>query len=99
MHVQIDPSRAYNPAYYEATITSCEIMYYSLLTLVYRTIPPGPNDSSTIFNNDCIETARLALKAHQRNSERYKDSNSYIWHGYISWWVETYTSIINPYET
>ncbi|KKA22872.1 C6 transcription factor [Rasamsonia emersonii CBS 393.64] len=83
--LQIDPSRAYNPAYYEAAITSCEIMYYSLLTLVYRTIPPGPTDSSTIFNNECIETARLALKAHQRNSERYKDSNSYIWHGYISW--------------
>ncbi|KAL1970487.1 hypothetical protein VTN77DRAFT_4131 [Rasamsonia byssochlamydoides] len=83
--LEIDPSRAYNPVYYEAAITSCEIMYYSLLTLAYRTIPPGPMDSSTIFSNDCIETARSALKAHQRNSERYKDSNSYIWHGYISW--------------
>lgn len=82
---QIDPSRAYNPLYYEAAASSSEIMYYGLSTLAYRAVPPGPLDSSIIFSNGCIETARAALKAHQRNSERYKNSNSYIWHGYISW--------------
>jgi hypothetical protein len=82
---QIDPSRAYNPVYYEAAASSSEIMYYGLSTLAYRAVPPGPLDSSIIFSNGCIETARAALRAHQRNSERYKNSNSYIWHGYISW--------------
>ncbi|KAH8700656.1 fungal-specific transcription factor domain-containing protein [Talaromyces proteolyticus] len=81
---QIDPSRAYNPVYYEAAASSSEIMYYALSTLAYRVVPPGPLDHSPIFSNGCIETARAALRAHQLNSERYKNS-SYIWHGYISW--------------
>ncbi|EED17118.1 C6 transcription factor, putative [Talaromyces stipitatus ATCC 10500] len=82
---QLDPSRAYNPLYYAAAASSSEIMYYGLSTLAYRAVPPGPLDSSTIFSNECIAMAREALRAHQRNTERYKHTNSYIWHGYISW--------------
>ncbi|GAM37795.1 hypothetical protein TCE0_033r08019 [Talaromyces pinophilus] len=82
---QLDPSRAYNPLYYAAAASSSEIMYYGLSTLAYRAVPPGPLDSSTIFSNECIGMAREALRAHQRNTERYKHTNSYIWHGYISW--------------
>lgn len=83
---KLDPSRAYNPLYYEAAASSSEIMYYGLSTLAYRAVPPGPLDSSTIFSNECIETARAALKAHQQNTDRYKHTNSHIWHGYISWY-------------
>ncbi|KAL2007936.1 hypothetical protein VTN00DRAFT_7918 [Thermoascus crustaceus] len=82
---KFDHTRAYNPVYCEASLSSCEITYYSLLTLVYRTIPPDPFDSSIVFSTDCIETARAALRAHQQNSARHKDRNPYIWHGYISW--------------
>jgi hypothetical protein len=82
---QLDPSRAYSPLYYAAAASSSEIMYYGLSTLAYRAVPPGPLDSSTIFSNECIGMAREALRAHQRNTERYKHTNSYIWHGYISW--------------
>lgn len=86
---QLDPSRAYNPLYYAAAASSSEIMYYGLSTLAYRAVPPGPLDSSTIFSNECIEMAREALRAHQRNTERYKHTNSYIWHGYISWYLSS----------
>lgn len=86
---QLDPSRAYNPLYYAAAASSSEIMYYGLSTLAYRAVPPGPLDSSTIFSNECIGMAREALRAHQRNTERYKHTNSYIWHGYISWYVSS----------
>jgi Fungal specific transcription factor domain len=88
--VKLDPSRAYNPLYYEAAASSSEIMYYGLSTLAYRAVPPGPLDSSPIFSNECIETARAALRAHQQNSERYKDTNSHIWHGYISWYASLF---------
>lgn len=90
---QLDPSRAYNPLYYAAAASSSEIMYYGLSTLAYRAVPPGPLDSSTIFSNECIGMAREALRAHQRNTERYKHTNSYIWHGYISWYANLFSIV------
>ncbi|KAL1846197.1 putative pyridoxal kinase [Paecilomyces lecythidis] len=80
-----DHKAVYSPYYFEATTSACAIVYYSVLTLVYRTIPPDPSDHSAIFSNDCIETARATLRAHYQNSSRYKESNNYIWNGYISW--------------
>jgi hypothetical protein len=37
----------------------------SMLTLIYRSIPPD-KASGSVFSKDCIDTARDALRAHEK---------------------------------
>jgi hypothetical protein len=65
-------------------LDSLEIVCYSVLTIIYRAIPPSSNDGSQIFYTECVVSARKALELHQMAASRFKVSDK-IWSGYIHW--------------
>lgn len=67
-------------------LKSDEVSFYSLLTLVYRALPPGPGSGGT-FSTECIETAREAMRIHQHCIRMVSDSE-YMTRAYIHWCVE-----------
>ena len=67
-------------------IKSDKVSRYSVLTLIYRAIPPPPGSSSA-FIPDCIESARAALEAHQVCMTKLKESNEVLKCSYMHWYV------------
>ncbi|KAF2193182.1 hypothetical protein K469DRAFT_730100 [Zopfia rhizophila CBS 207.26] len=60
------------------------VMHYSLMSLIQRAVSPDPFS----FNQDCIESARAALVAHQRCSKKFNvKGNEELWSGYVHWSV------------
>ncbi|KAF2676907.1 hypothetical protein K458DRAFT_424397 [Lentithecium fluviatile CBS 122367] len=58
------------------------VVHYSTCALVQRAVSP---DNIT-FNQDCLESSRAALIAHQRCSEQFNvKGNEDLWSGYIHW--------------
>ena len=67
-------------------IKSDKVSRYSVLTLIYRAIPPPPGSSSA-FIPDCIDSARAALEAHQVCMTKLKESNEVLKCSYMHWYV------------
>ncbi|XHF99239.1 hypothetical protein AWENTII_002745 [Aspergillus wentii] len=65
-------------------IKSDEVSRLSVLTLIYRAIPP-PADSPSTFITDCVETAREALECHQVCLTILKESNEVVKCSYMHW--------------
>ncbi|KAL5419790.1 hypothetical protein PMIN03_000390 [Paraphaeosphaeria minitans] len=58
------------------------VMHYSTCALIQRAISPD----NVSFNNDCLESARAALVAHQRCASQFNvKGNEDLWSGYIHW--------------
>lgn len=65
-----------------------ELSYWLLLTLVYRVIPPSqPPETPSGLSLKCINAARKAMQIHQQFAVYFKDTDSYMWKGYITWLV------------
>ncbi|KAM4060939.1 fungal specific transcription factor [Hirsutella rhossiliensis] len=62
-----------------------DIQFLSTLTLVYRLIPT-PEGSVSRFSNECLETARRAVRAHL-DCIRGTDTWNYIKSIYIHWYL------------
>ncbi|OBT48994.1 hypothetical protein VE00_00048 [Pseudogymnoascus sp. WSF 3629] len=69
---------------FQMALDSLEIVCYSILTIIYRAIPPSSNDGSQIFYTECVASARKALELHQVAAARFRESDK-IWRGYIHW--------------
>ncbi|OBT60808.1 hypothetical protein VE03_09795 [Pseudogymnoascus sp. 23342-1-I1] len=72
------------PEDFQMALDSLEIVCYSVLTIIYRAIPPSPNDGTQIFYTECVVSARKALELHQVAATRFRASDK-IWNGYIHW--------------
>ncbi|KAG5660817.1 hypothetical protein KAF25_002460 [Fusarium avenaceum] len=57
--------KATSNRFVEAFLCTGEVVCSSLICLVYRAIPPDPNQG-TIFGKECISSAHKALKAHRK---------------------------------
>ncbi|KAL3419885.1 fungal specific transcription factor domain-containing protein [Phlyctema vagabunda] len=75
---------AVRPEYIKFVLEGDEVVYWSLLTLIYRAAPKDPQESSP-FNKDCINAARSALAAHQSCALKYRDDHEYMWTIYLHW--------------
>ncbi|KAH7242658.1 hypothetical protein BKA59DRAFT_457226 [Fusarium tricinctum] len=64
---------------------SFELMFYTLLTLVYRVIPLVEQIHPLQVCNDCMSAARTALNIQNRAWERIGDSNDETWKLFIHW--------------
>ncbi|ODM20934.1 hypothetical protein SI65_03987 [Aspergillus cristatus] len=67
-------------------LSSDRVSRFSVLTLIYRAIPPPP-DSPSAFTPHCIETARAALQAHQDCMISIKESNEILKCSYMHWTI------------
>ncbi|OQE01437.1 hypothetical protein PENSOL_c004G02767 [Penicillium solitum] len=66
---------------------SDEVLRLSMLTLIYRAMPPEPN-SGTTFGLDCITSARCALESHQVFIRGFgMQASSLILSEYINWTI------------
>ncbi|CAI7617849.1 unnamed protein product [Penicillium discolor] len=66
---------------------SDEVLRLSMLTLIYRAIPPEPN-SGTTFGLDCITSARCALESHQAFIRGFgMQASSLLLSEYINWTI------------
>ncbi|KAJ5285176.1 hypothetical protein N7524_000482 [Penicillium chrysogenum] len=66
---------------------SDEVLRLSILTLIYRAMPPDPG-SRTTFGPECITSARCALEAHKaivRGFEMHE--SSLLLSGYMNWTI------------
>ena len=63
-----------------------ELSFYTTLTLIYRAIP-APEGSPSSFCSDCINAARLAMRAHQECMS-LMGTNVYLQVVYIHWYVQ-----------
>ncbi|KZN93508.1 putative transcriptional regulatory protein [Penicillium chrysogenum] len=66
---------------------SDEVLRLSILTLIYRAMPPDPG-SRTTFGPECITSARCALEAHKaivRGFEMHE--SSLLLSGYVNWTI------------
>lgn len=61
-----------------------EVVYLSLLTLIYRAMPPLAGSSSA-FNQTCIDVARKALQSHQSCMEMIEPTDIFLLSAYINW--------------
>jgi hypothetical protein len=62
-----------------------DVVYFSLLTLIHRSIPNNEIGGSSPFSHECLAAARAALSAHHVCYENYKDQHKYIWTIYLQW--------------
>ncbi|PLB51963.1 fungal-specific transcription factor domain protein [Aspergillus steynii IBT 23096] len=70
----------------ELYIRSDEVCRLSVLTLIYRAIPPPPDSPST-FIDECIETARTALERHQTCTAMFREVDEYLMRSYLHWTI------------
>lgn len=84
-HIQNLNSEYKNLSELELLYIKCDdVSRLSILTLIYRAIPPPPGSRST-FIADCVETARSALEAHQKSMTMLKESNEGLKCSYMHW--------------
>lgn len=68
------------------------VVHYSTVTLIQR----AASKDNNVFNQDCLESARAALVAHQRCSQQFNTKgNEDLWSGYVHWCVKVPQSIPN----
>ncbi|KAJ5197022.1 hypothetical protein N7449_007501 [Penicillium cf. viridicatum] len=66
---------------------SDEVLRLSMLTLIYRAMPPEPN-SGTTFGLDCITSARCALESHQAFIRGFgMQASSLLLSEYVNWTI------------
>ncbi|KAH8434509.1 putative C6 transcription factor [Aspergillus melleus] len=70
----------------ELYVRSDEVCRLSVLTLIYRAIPPPPDSPST-FIKECIETARIALESHQTCMAMFSEVDEYLMRSYLHWTI------------
>ncbi|KKK12214.1 hypothetical protein ARAM_002411 [Aspergillus rambellii] len=63
---------------------SDEVSRYSILTLIYRAIPPQEGSQGT-FIDECVETARAALRAHESCMPLLKEASESMKVSYLHW--------------
>lgn len=61
-----------------------DVLYQSLLTLIYRAMPI-PEGSSSAFIPQCITSARSALQLHDNIMALIKPLDSWYIHTYFQW--------------
>lgn len=74
------------PEDFRMSLDSLDVLCFGILTIIYRAIPPDPNNGSLIFYSECVASARKALELHQLAALRFKASDD-MWKGYIYWYV------------
>ncbi|PVI00035.1 hypothetical protein DM02DRAFT_614634 [Periconia macrospinosa] len=58
------------------------VVHYSTCSLIQRAVSPD----NVTFNQDCLESARAALIAHQRCHKQFNvQGNEDLWSGYVHW--------------
>lgn len=82
-YLQLAPTTRHSQ-YLEVLAMSNDVIINSLLTLIYRALPPKPN---SILNEPCYQAARAALQAHQRAVQRVQSTSGYEWDWstYMNW--------------
>lgn len=65
---------------------SDEVVFHSVMALIYRAIPPPSSQAPSTFSRDCVYSARKSLQAHLLCANGYKYKNSKLWAGYIQWY-------------
>jgi hypothetical protein len=79
--------------YHEIARRSDSIIGLSMLTLVYRSIPPE-KPSTSVFCQDCIDAARDALQEHGQCVtviEQTQGKTVYL-EAYVNWWGSSLVS-------
>jgi hypothetical protein len=62
------------------------LLHYSTCALIQRAVSPD----NVTFNQDCLDSSRKALLAHQRCSEQFNvKGNEDLWSGYIHWYIRS----------
>ncbi|KAI4224866.1 MAG: hypothetical protein L6R36_004347 [Xanthoria steineri] len=73
--------------YYESLQVQ-EIGFHSLLTMIYRMVPPADSTHPLQFGNQCILSARTALNLHNRAWAKTRAPNNYTeedWRIFVHW--------------
>lgn len=65
---------------------SDEVVFHSVMALIYRAIPPPSSQAPSTFSLDCLYSARKSLQAHLQCANTYKFKNYNIWAGYLHWY-------------
>ncbi|KAJ5620793.1 transcriptional regulator family: Fungal Specific TF [Penicillium lagena] len=65
-------------------LRSDEVNRLSIMTLIYRAIPP-PAGSGSTFIPECVKTARAALESHQECMAMLKECDEFIKCSYMHW--------------
>lgn len=74
------------PARAQEALQGQEIIFQSLLTLVYRMIPPTNSNHPLQFCDDCVQSARLALTLHNRAWQEMAARGADNWRLFIHWY-------------
>lgn len=61
-----------------------KVLNRSILTLLYRAMPPPPGSNST-FTPECVDAARSALEKHEECMERLKPYDAQLRTLYLHW--------------
>ncbi|RDI77480.1 hypothetical protein Vi05172_g12470 [Venturia inaequalis] len=64
---------------------SDELVFHSVMALIYRAIPPPSSQAPSAFSQECVYSARNSLQAHLLCANNFKYKNSKLWAGYIQW--------------
>ena len=68
-------------------ILSTDVVIYSLLTLIYRTVPP-PHDAHPLqFSDECVEAARQALRLLAEAWKEIQPKDDEAWRLFVNWTV------------
>ncbi|KAI0130377.1 fungal-specific transcription factor domain-containing protein [Xylariales sp. AK1849] len=70
---------------YEIILKSDEVSYYSSLSLAYRALPPSGTGRSRTFADECLESARAAMRSHQEAMAMMDDTSLQI--VYLHWTI------------
>ncbi|KAL9049665.1 MAG: hypothetical protein Q9206_005416 [Seirophora lacunosa] len=73
------------PGRVQEALQSQEIIFQSLLTLIYRMIPPTHSNHPLQFCDDCVQAARAALNLHNRAWQEMAARGAYDWRVFIHW--------------
>ena len=66
--------------------TSDEVLRLSMLTLIYRAMPPQRGYGTT-FSKECITSARCALESHRIYIQDIGIKGSLLLSVYVNWYV------------
>jgi hypothetical protein len=71
---------------FEEARDSTNVVYFSVLTIVYQAIPATASSFgiSSVFYSECLISARKALECHRSAISKFKEDYAY-WRSYIHW--------------
>ncbi|KAI1841460.1 hypothetical protein JX266_012389 [Neoarthrinium moseri] len=70
---------------FEIVLKSDEVSYYSSLALAFRALPPSGTGASFSFADECLDSARAAMKSHQEAMAMMDDKSLVI--VYLHWTI------------